>query len=481
MARGEPGRNDPCPCGSGKKYKKCHLGAPMTTPLNVSLDERNTIFVDAVADIFELRRGTWGEVKRRITPERVRELYKAQQFIWAAPIATLLPGKTTALTSLFLGRADPEDLAQHIFRFGLYTDRILVINPFTFPTLPGRHPVDDPDSYVRDTLKLVYVIARVEPWIRAGLVALIGDPMAYDPRFHAAAMDGADRRAKELGGIDERDLAEAQRRAPLEMRRILASMPRSSLEAYVRKNHPDWKDAKRAALVDEMTKANEADPLGLIPFAEGAKPPREMVIERRGTSLESALAICDATGAFPYADSATKWRELLSAMESLPEVAQTWSPLTKAFQGLEFQFLNNVDAAFAKRLREEGRLLGFRQFLQDLWKKIGGSPDPSRAESLAREFAERLIEEHRRAEEDWKKIDRDTAAAGAPTMAGLVSTAASVLSGALDLRAGLFTCLIPAIAGLAFVGRATAKRNEFRVSTPMSVFVDLARHRGGPS
>ncbi len=21
----KPGRNDPCPCGSGKKYKKCHL------------------------------------------------------------------------------------------------------------------------------------------------------------------------------------------------------------------------------------------------------------------------------------------------------------------------------------------------------------------------------------------------------------------------------------------------------------------------
>jgi uncharacterized protein len=23
----EPGRNDPCPCGSGKKYKKCHGAA----------------------------------------------------------------------------------------------------------------------------------------------------------------------------------------------------------------------------------------------------------------------------------------------------------------------------------------------------------------------------------------------------------------------------------------------------------------------
>jgi len=23
QAKKEPGRNDPCPCGSGKKYKKC--------------------------------------------------------------------------------------------------------------------------------------------------------------------------------------------------------------------------------------------------------------------------------------------------------------------------------------------------------------------------------------------------------------------------------------------------------------------------
>jgi len=25
-----PGRNDPCPCGSGKKYKKCHGAAAST-------------------------------------------------------------------------------------------------------------------------------------------------------------------------------------------------------------------------------------------------------------------------------------------------------------------------------------------------------------------------------------------------------------------------------------------------------------------
>ena len=29
------GRNDPCPCGSGRKYKACHLGKPITTPAAV--------------------------------------------------------------------------------------------------------------------------------------------------------------------------------------------------------------------------------------------------------------------------------------------------------------------------------------------------------------------------------------------------------------------------------------------------------------
>jgi preprotein translocase subunit SecA len=35
---GKIGRNDPCPCGSGKKYKKCH-GQPGAPPLNVPTTE----------------------------------------------------------------------------------------------------------------------------------------------------------------------------------------------------------------------------------------------------------------------------------------------------------------------------------------------------------------------------------------------------------------------------------------------------------
>jgi preprotein translocase subunit SecA len=37
-ADGKVGRNDPCPCGSGRKYKKCH-GRPGAPPLSTPTTE----------------------------------------------------------------------------------------------------------------------------------------------------------------------------------------------------------------------------------------------------------------------------------------------------------------------------------------------------------------------------------------------------------------------------------------------------------
>ena len=74
------GRNAPCPCGSGKKYKKCCLGKIFTSdPTRVhtpTLHQRNLILLNAVFDIFGLTRGIeWEDVKKRIAAEQIRELY----------------------------------------------------------------------------------------------------------------------------------------------------------------------------------------------------------------------------------------------------------------------------------------------------------------------------------------------------------------------------------------------------------------------
>ncbi|MGA2149054.1 MAG: SEC-C domain-containing protein [Bryobacteraceae bacterium] len=50
MAETAPGRNAPCWCGSGRKYKRCHLDADVKAAA-----ERSTPLVPRARDIFEIR------------------------------------------------------------------------------------------------------------------------------------------------------------------------------------------------------------------------------------------------------------------------------------------------------------------------------------------------------------------------------------------------------------------------------------------
>ena len=82
------GRNDPCPCGSGKKYKKCHINQeiPMKKPTyyhpvsgmffsktgnSLSLYDRNMTFLEGIADIlpFDSKKG-WNDMKQKISREQ---------------------------------------------------------------------------------------------------------------------------------------------------------------------------------------------------------------------------------------------------------------------------------------------------------------------------------------------------------------------------------------------------------------------------
>ena len=60
MATSGPGapvrRNDPCPCGSGKKYKKCCLGEADPTPDPASAPEAGSAPADLQSPPLESRR-----------------------------------------------------------------------------------------------------------------------------------------------------------------------------------------------------------------------------------------------------------------------------------------------------------------------------------------------------------------------------------------------------------------------------------------
>jgi hypothetical protein len=72
------------------------------------------------------------------------------------------------------------------------------------------------------------------------------------------------------------------------------------------------------------------------------------------------MYICHATGAFPYMNVKFRWKEILGARQDLDATARVWSPLTNAFQKLDFKFLDHVDSKFACSIRQDGRLEGLR-------------------------------------------------------------------------------------------------------------------------
>ena len=240
--------------------------------------------------------------------------------------------------------------------------------------------------------------------------------------------------------------------------------PRHYLERMTRETNPEISEDEVRRLVDSMERERANDPL--LPNDTLDRMPSQMMVSRMGANLEMGMYICHATGAFPYTNVKFRWDEILRARDKLDATAQIWSPLTNAFQQLEFKFLNRVDSQFACSIRQDGRLEGLRSFLRKLWTTIGGQPDLSRSEALARDFRDELNQSFNEAKAEWDSIDRELMKWAVPTLGGALVT-------------GHFSPVLAlsgfAVAGVAELIQAEMKRKEFRKKVPMSVFIDLEK------
>lgn len=64
------GRNDPCPCGSGKKFKKCHMGRED----ELALDGMNEISIEMSVMITSLPEVSYGRAKEMKESLDIKEL-----------------------------------------------------------------------------------------------------------------------------------------------------------------------------------------------------------------------------------------------------------------------------------------------------------------------------------------------------------------------------------------------------------------------
>jgi SEC-C motif len=474
-----PGRNDPCHCGSGKKYKKCHMeldeGAferRLVTRGSSSLREKNLMLLAATKEIFHLER-PWDQVKSGMTDARIRAFYEFIADLWPlnTPPSERFPPPASGLRALYLGENMPEVMLDSVFRFSLYADQIILPHPFDNPhrLQEQYNPINHPDQWRLQTLRVVHQLAMLAPWIAADIVVMMPEPGDFDPALFWKTAEMAQARLGDnfMADVDIEELSMTQARM-----REFYLLPNGHIERKVREMNPEITQNEVDSLLKFVAMTRRDDPLLLNTTWD--QLPGQMTNMKMGANLETSLLLCQTIGAFPYTNVKFRWKEILGAANELDENAQVWSPLTHAFQQLDFKFLNKIDSDFAVEMRNEGRLSGFRSFMRKLWNEIDGEPDLAKQQKLALDFKDELGSEYDKAEADWDAIDRDLMKWAMPAIAGAFGSIGAVATGHLGLAlpTGGF-----AVNGINELIQAHMKRKEFRKKTPMSVFIDLDKKK----
>ena len=253
------------------------------------------------------------------------------------------------------------------------------------------------------------------------------------------------------------------------MRRVLLALPEDRLFSQLERAGMTFDDAQKRDIAAYARRELRKGPIALEqPISDNYRE-GQMMPWRAGTNLETALLICGVTGAFPYTNMHSIWRQILEAHDELSETARIWSPLTKAFQSLDFRFLDNVDPKFAQEVRDDGRLESFRALLRKIGSAAQDVTNLSSLDSYVRDCKDELVGEYQRAEAEWSKINKSFL----KWVAGGIAPATALAIGHLvpDVAA-LSAATLSTISqlGLRYLGQ-----RQFRRANPMSVLIDLAR------
>jgi hypothetical protein len=437
-----------------------------------TLHDKNQTLIVGAAEIFGLNR-PWKVVKKKISPAQVKEFYQFVAALWptSTDLSKLLPEPDSTLRALYLGEYAPEVIIQNVCRFGLYADEIFLVNPFDNPNIVGEeyNPVLHPEEWIEETLRMLYQLMVMAPWVDKGFVTFIPNPGEFDRSLLLKTVKLAEERLRE-NPVTERDVDESTLKQQV-MRKLLACPPHYIAQTY-RKMEPNATDEEVARLVEYAEEERKRDPF-LIDGTMDNLPPQFMA-SRSGANLEMGLYICQSIGAFPFTNFRYRWNEILNARDKFDPNMETWTPLTKAFQQLDFKFLDRVDSEFAFKMREEQRLGGFRSYLRRVWNTVEGSPDPAKADSLARDFSDELTQSYADAKKEWSEIDIDLLkwVGGGGAVAGASVALSALTTGGLSLALPATGFAINGVSQLVI---STMKRRNFRKTVPMSAFIDLER------
>lgn len=477
-------RNDLCPCESGKKYKYCCEGkvdwnqiikeGKDQTPY-FSIRGRNLLFINKIAEALQLDSvipsTSKQELRAAFTPEAVRKIHEALIDIWPlnTDIHSVLKGARSDVSGLYVGDYRREYIFKGLIRHSIYANKMIVVDPFVYPysVRDEYNPILNPEQHRKETLKNVNFWFSLVPWIEAGIVEIIRTPNHFDRKLNWNSLKKQYKKFEEneeLRKILEKSVSEFSTREKGKM--IFKQLSLPAPNEYLKKLFIDAHLGKHGLTLEEFIAFIEEkrgkDPDFLETFKPG-KNTRQLITFSSGASYEIAKLTANLTGSYLVTDIYSRWKEIEIDRESQNVESREWAPLAKAFQSLEFKFLNNLNLEHALILRKEKRLEHLRVFLRKVWKSACTAEPFS--EINAKNLADELVSEIKRAEVEWKQIDLDLLKwLGAE----LVAAGEQIVSGS-----GYFFAATIAISGAIKLGVTQLERKSFQDKFPAAFFMKL--------
>ena len=413
-ARPAPEPNDPCGCGSGRRYRRCCLGIPDADrpPWDVyGTRERNRAFLNAVVDILGLNKGKdWNHVRQHLSDGQVRRIHRTLEGLWPTDtnLAELLPRPDKRVfRAVHMGFVDPRTIAAGVIGQLAYFDEIFVLNPFPNPRYmsPDYSPVESPSQHKPQLLKNLSVLLSLQPFIDAGIVHLVPDPMEFNPDFRREVIAMAEERTANWR-LKPEETQSGMSLGKDDFQRSISRLPDDQLRRLFRQSDPRIDPKLLDAIVKQMKANLLADPLALLqPLPDDSDGGELQML--RCMNLELALFVAHLTGAAVYTDQQLFWRQLheqtaAATSGQSPRLGLLAQSMTTRSFAIELNPLINLE------MREASKLCRMRRFFRRCWSVALTPRSDADNNSIADELATRLENAARRSDSEWDQCHTTT-------------------------------------------------------------------------
>lgn len=311
----DPARGAECGCGSGIAFGQCCSGVALhrRPPWDVlSIRERNLILCNAICKILGLADGrTWLDVRRELSDEQVQRINGLYASLWPqdTQLAELLPRPQQRRSrALYLGTVDPRTLNTSVSGLLAYFDELVLSHPFvnSHGVRPEYSPIKSPARYKEQTLRNVYALLILEPFIRAGRIHLVPDPVDYDEGFRQEILDIVDSLRSEANELGPNDRAMADAMSRDMYLRAIRRLPPDRMRAFFKQQtagaRDEFSDDDIEAAVVGFLRQNEEDDLALLQPIATSREGGELQM-MKGFGRETGLYVASLTGSFIYTAS----------------------------------------------------------------------------------------------------------------------------------------------------------------------------------